>query len=301
MLQFLVNYAVPFNLVLLMLVAGTEVRRSEFFAFALSKAVFVGAVGPLLLLPVVALAIVYAINLHPVVAAGLVILALCPGGGISNTYCQLARCSVLLSALITAASAIVCLLTIPAWIVALPILGSLPHVLAPPPATTVLGQLFALLVIPLAVGALARELVPGWVDRSRKLLRSFSVGLVAAILATTVATVAYRFPELVRDIAVAAGLFIAFAMMLGTILAARLNNEERHVITIETGVRNIGLALSLGAMTMSTEDFAILATFLAGYLAAEIFLVMPFAFLIGRGQVSQSATVRPSTPPRPSD
>lgn len=292
MLHLLTTYAVPLNLVLLMLVAGTEIRRCHFAQQRILKPVVVGALGQLLLLPLIAIGIVYSMKLHPVVAAGVVILSLCPGGGISNTYCYIARCSVLISALITAAGTVFCLVTIPAWIFALSILPALEGPLAPIPAATVLGHLFAYLIVPLAIGAAARELAPETVERLTSALRKVSIGLVAAILATALASVASQIPELLIDVTMTAGLFIVAAMTVGAALGYTFTEEERHVITIESGVRNIGLALTLGALTMKSEDFPLLAAFLTGYLAIEIAILLPYAALVAR-RLGRIATARP--------
>jgi BASS family bile acid:Na+ symporter len=283
MLHVLAQYAVPLNLVLLMLVAGTEIRRSHLSNRDLAKPVFIAALGQLLLLPPLALAIIALIKPHPVVGAGLIILALSPGGGISNTYCYLARCSVLLSALMTAAGTVLCLLSIPLWLQTLPQLPGLEHRTAAVPAEFLLGHLFAFMIVPLLIGAIAREVAPQVVDRAGRVLRMLSLGLVALILATTLATVAPRIPEFIFDITTSAVLFIVLAMCLGAVLGRSFSKEERNVIIIESCVRNIAVALVIGTLVLRNEDFALLATFLAGYLAVEIAIMLPYAGLLARG------------------
>lgn len=117
MLQFLADLAVPGCLFLLMLIAGTEILHDDFLDLPNnSRSIIIGALCPLIVLPPVVLAISALVSPLPVVAAGLLLLSLSPNGGISNSYCYLARCNVLLSAAITAAGTLLCLVTIPIWL-----------------------------------------------------------------------------------------------------------------------------------------------------------------------------------------
>jgi BASS family bile acid:Na+ symporter len=293
MLHVLVTYAVPLNLVLLMIVAGTEIQRSAFSTYNPLKPVLVGSLGQLVFLPPIALAVISFVKPNEVVAAALVILALCPGGGISNAYCYLARCNVLLSALITAAGTLFCLFTIPIWFMALSYFPGVEHRVAAIPAGAVLGQLAAFMIAPLIIGATAKEMAPQFVERASLMLRTLSLGLVAFILAVALATVASQFVELFFDITITAVLFILAALLLGAALGRPFNTEVRYVIAIESCVRNIALALVLGSIVLKDDNFAVLATFLAGYLAAEIAIMLPFVALAARAKASHSITVRP--------
>lgn len=292
MLSALITYAVPLNLVLLMLAAGTDIQRSAFSNLNLVKPVLVGALGQLLLLPPIAIAIVSVVKCNEVVGAALVIIALCPGGGISNAYCYLARCNVLLSALITTVGTLCCLITIPVWFAALAYLPSFQNQLGAIPAMTVLGQLAAFMIAPLAIGAIAREVAPRFVGRASAMLRTLSLGLVAFILAVTLVTVASQNQELFFDIATTSVLFILLAFVLGAALGRPFTKEVQAVITIESCVRNIAVALVLGAVVMTNENFAVLVTFLAGYLAAEIAIILPYVAFVARRQAPLNSTVR---------
>lgn len=293
MLYFLITYAVPLNLVLLMLVAGTEIRRSDLYDLFNPKMVapiLTAAIGQLLLVPVVALVVISLLQPSPVVGAALMILSMCPGGGISNTYCYLAKCSVFLSASITTTANVFCLLTIPIWLEALSYL----HVEQPLAATSpgaILLPLAIFMIAPLSLGALAREKRPHLVEWAGNTLRVLSLSLVVCILAVATATVASEFRTNITDIASTAVLFILFAMALGALLGLPFGDDARHVITIESCVRNIPVALMLGTVILKTEDFPMMATFLSGYLAAEIVIMLGYAAWVARSRTA--SIVRP--------
>lgn len=278
MLQFLADTAVPACLFLLMLVAGTQVTRADVQRLSGNiRAVLLGSAGQLLVLPGIAFAISAALSPPPPVAAGLLLLSLSPGGGISNSYCYLARCNVLLSATITAAGTVLCLATIPAWLALLPNVPGLSVDLLDVPTATIFVQLLLLMVLPLAIGMRVRRAYPQKAANAEKMLRWLSIGVVALILVAAVATVRDELAGLLSDIGLSATLFIVAAMMVGWLLGHGLGSRDRPVLVIEAGVRNVGVALLLGGTMLATDAFGILASFITGYFVVEVIILMAYA------------------------
>jgi BASS family bile acid:Na+ symporter len=283
MLQFLVHYAIPANLLILMFIAGTEITVADFRELRRDPSpVFIGALGQLALLPVIALAIINAIEMNPTIALGILILSLCPGGGISNTYSYLARCNVLLSAMIASIGTVVSLATIPLWLRVLPSMPGV-HDLHSVPASTMIGQMLAYMVLPLGLGVLTRYRAASFIERGAPSLRRVSTLLIVIILAAALTTVGPRLAEYATEIATAAVLFILSAMLLGSILGLRMNHRDAPVLVIESGVRNVGVALLLGSAFLTNQDFALFASFLTGYFVVEILIMLTYAkFLASR-------------------
>ena len=281
-LQTLVDYVVPLNLWVLMFVAGTEIRIQDFQALRRDPSpTVIGAIGQLAFLPLVSLAIVNSIDLDPTIALGAIILSLCPGGGISNTYCYLARSNVLLSAMIAVVGTVASLLTIPLWLQVLPTIDGSPNFGALP-ALTIIGQLLVIMIVPLGVGMLARHSKPRLVERVAPTLRRTSTVLIVAILLSALATVGPDLKMFSFDIFLAATLFIVSAMLLGALLAARMTSRDRPVIVIESAVRNISVALILGGALLEQGSFGLFATFLTGYFLVEIVIMLTFATLLAK-------------------
>lgn len=278
MLPLLVNYAVPANLLILMFIAGTEITVADIRALKQHPSpVLTGAIGQLALLPFIALTIVNAIALHPTIGAGLLILSLCPGGGISNTYAYLARCNVFLSAMIAAVGTLMSFATIPIWLQALP---SIPGVqdLQVIPASKIIGQLLTFMVLPLGLGMLARYLAPLFIERIAPNFRRFSTVLIFIILFAALTAVGPDLAAFALEITVTATVFILGAMLLGALLGYRMGHRDAPVLVIESGVRNVGVALMLGGSAMlGSQDFAMLAGFLTGYFVIEIVIMLTYA------------------------
>ncbi|EFA70058.1 sodium symporter [Cylindrospermopsis raciborskii CS-505] len=79
------------------------------------KAVGIGLISQLLVLPLIGLAIAKLVPMEPAIATGLMILALCPGGVSSNLVTFLAMGDVALSVTLTALSSLITVFTIFQW------------------------------------------------------------------------------------------------------------------------------------------------------------------------------------------
>ncbi|QNP30876.1 bile acid:sodium symporter family protein [Cylindrospermopsis curvispora] len=77
------------------------------------KAVAIGLISQLFILPLIGLAIAKLVPMQPAIATGLMILALCPGGVSSNLVTFLAMGDVALSVTLTALSSLITVFTIP--------------------------------------------------------------------------------------------------------------------------------------------------------------------------------------------
>jgi BASS family bile acid:Na+ symporter len=281
-LQFLVDYGVPANLLILMFVAGTEIRLVDFLALRRDPLpAVIGALGQLALLPPLALLIVNILPLHPTIALGTLVLSLCPGGGISNTYSYLARCNVLLSAMITTIGTLASLITIPLWLGALPAMPGVRDLPAVP-AMTIIGQLLAFMVLPLGLGVLMRHRNEELIARVSPTLRRISTAMILIILIAAIATVGRTLAGFAHEIALSATLFILSAMMLGSMLAIRMSRRDGPVVVIESGVRNVAVALILGSALLPPDGFALFASFVSGYFVVEIIIMLTYAALLAR-------------------
>ncbi|MCL4809899.1 MAG: bile acid:sodium symporter family protein, partial [Thermoanaerobaculia bacterium] len=92
------DVAIPACAVLLMTVVGLDVSRAELRrVLSRPRLLVAGLVGPLVLLPPIALFVLRLVPVPSEIAAGMLLLAVCPGGGISNVYSDLARAATALS------------------------------------------------------------------------------------------------------------------------------------------------------------------------------------------------------------
>ena len=209
------------------------------------RALVVGLVGQLLLLPAIAAAFFYAYPAPPSIKAGAFIMAAVPGGVVSNMATFWGRGRLPLSIVLTACSTVVGVVTIPLWAnVGLAALGDAS--VAELGAAQLAARSFMILVVPLAVGITIGGWKPELAQRIEGPTRRAMFVLLAGVVGLYLA-VRWRFILAAFSPAVLVGalLFNAGAVLGGWSLAhgARLDRAQSFTVGIEVGVQNITMAL----------------------------------------------------------
>ena len=222
------------------------------------RSVAVGLVGQLVLLPAATVLLVALLRswLTPGVAMGMVLVACCPGGNVSNFMVHLARGNTALSVSLTALTTAGAVLFTPlnfavwGWVVTRAVLPAAesPFLRSLEVDPLAVGQTVLLLLgVPLALGMLAARFLPSVAARLEAPIRFLSVGLFAAIVAVAfgknldafLAHIVFLFPVVLLHNGLALGTGWAWARAGG--LAAR----ERRTVSVEVGIQNSGLGLVL--------------------------------------------------------
>ena len=102
------------SLAIIMLGMGLSLVVEDFKRiFFQPKAIVIGLINQLILLPIIAFGLTSVFSLKPEIAVGLMILSACPGGPTSNLISHLAKADIALSVTLTAFSSFITILTIP--------------------------------------------------------------------------------------------------------------------------------------------------------------------------------------------
>ena len=161
----LIDISVPVLTFVLLAGVGLDLTVDDFRRVRRQPALMLaGLVGPLFLLPPIAVGLAWAFQPTPEVTAGLLLVAACPIGGISNTYSYMARASTALSVALTGLSCLLCGLTVPAVGRFLEMVTTQPLNLTVP-IPTLITQLLLMFSLPVALGMWARR---RWADRARR-------------------------------------------------------------------------------------------------------------------------------------
>ena len=149
-------------LILLMFLLGIDISRKAFADIAHNpKAVLLGMVGQLIILPVIAFSVAWILKLPPVYFMGLVLVACCPGGSSSNVFSMLAKGDVALSVTLTALSSIITLFTLPVimeFVTAA--VSDMSGASIELPVGKLLAQNIVLLFVPLSAGSMFKHVCP---------------------------------------------------------------------------------------------------------------------------------------------
>ncbi|MCP4447685.1 MAG: bile acid:sodium symporter family protein [Myxococcales bacterium] len=242
----LTKVVLPLALFVIMLGMGLALSTGDFKRVSKNpKAFLVGLWAQMLLLPAIGFAIATALSLPPMLAVGLMILALCPGGTTSNLYAYLAKGDLALSISLTAVASLIAPFS-------LPIIGSwaLHHFMGDSIAVSLpLGktiiQLIAITVLPVGIGMLVRAKAAGFADRAEKPVRIASVVFLVAVIAGIIRGAWSELPDFFADAGLAALLLNLGTMATGFALAklARLSRPQSITIGLEVGLQNGTTAL----------------------------------------------------------
>ena len=110
-----IDISIPILVFFTMIVVGLDLTI-DYFGRVMRKprAVVIGTLGQFVLLPLVAILLIYTLKPKPNILSGILLIAACPGGAISNFYVYLARSNTALSVTLTAVSCILAAITMPA-------------------------------------------------------------------------------------------------------------------------------------------------------------------------------------------
>lgn len=214
------------------------------------RAFATGMVSQFIALPALTFLLILVLEPRPSIALGLILVAACPGGNISNFLSHRAQGNLALSVSMTAFSTAVCPLLTPLNIAFWGSLyGPTREILRQTAIdpVSVLTTVLLLLVLPMTLGMLVNARWPDLAQRLRKPLRWLSMLIFLAFIVAALAANWGFFLGYVGQVAGLVFLHNGLALLAGFVLATlmRLPDADRRAITIETGIQNSGLGLIL--------------------------------------------------------
>ena len=295
MLKAVVDVGVPVLVVFAMVVVGAGLTAADFRRVARRPGpVLVAIVGQAVLLPGLGWLLASGLGLQPAVAAGVALVAACPGGAMASVYTQLARGDVALSVTLTAVSCLAAGFTMPA---ALAVVqgGDLHSREFSVPPGVLGGQLLVLLVLPVLGGMGFRHRWPGAAERHGRSLLRLGVAALLALLGIVIVEEAARFADAFTEIASAAGLLtvLAFGAGWATGWACGCRAGGRLAVGMAFAVRNVGIATAVAVTAFGRVEFAVFAT---AYFLAQVPILLTAAVVFrstGAVDVNISGGARP--------
>lgn len=214
------------------------------------KILFVGLLSQFILLPFLTFILIYIIKPYPSFALGMMMIAACPGGNVSNFFSKMAKGNTALSVSLTAFATLICLVMTP---LNLQLWGSLYE-----PTNIILKsvslnpfELFKLVLlilgIPIILGMIVNHYHHEMAKKINKLLRPFSIFFFILLIVVALydnADIFKNYIHLVLFLVIFHNIY-AFAIGYVTAKSFKLNNKDCKTISMETGIQNSGLGLLL--------------------------------------------------------
>lgn len=238
-------------LIVLMFLLGIDLDRTAFAGVRRQpKAVLLGMLGQLVLLPIIAFGVAWALNLPPVYFMGLVLVACCPGGSSSNVFSMLAKGDVALSVTLTALSCIITLFTLPVIMEFVTrFVSDMSEVQITLPVGKLLVQNIVLLFVPLIAGSIFRHFLPTAAARVGRVLGKAAF---PALMTLALLFFLQYSNEIVDNFAIlglSAALLILLAMACSSALSrlGGFGSAVRRTIVIEVGMQNAAQAIAIAS------------------------------------------------------
>ncbi|MDM0045274.1 bile acid:sodium symporter family protein [Variovorax dokdonensis] len=248
----------PASLVLLNAVLGflmfgiaLDTRVSDFRRVArMPLAMGVGIAAQFLVLPAVTFCLTLLLKPAPSIALGMILVACCPPGNVSNILTHRAGGNVALSVSMTAVSNLLSIFIMPLnfafWGGIHPTASGLLQTIALDPVEMV-GHIVAIIGLPFVVGVALAHRFPRMTERVKKPVRLLSFLCLIGFIVGAVAGNWRYFLEYVGLVLLAVALHDALAFGTGYACASalRLAEFDRRAVSFEVGIRNAGLGLVL--------------------------------------------------------
>lgn len=208
----------------------------------------IGLVSQLLLLPILTLLLIFIIKPHPFIALGMLLVAACPGGNVSNYAVHLAKGNIGLSVILTATSTLLCSFTTPILFK----IGTYflakennEHFQIDP--WSMILSIVTLLLIPSLLGMSINNFFPKFTEKILKPVKILSFVIFISFIVFAVMGNLENIKQYIHIVFFIVIIHNSLGLCIGYFFPRFLkcNKEDSRCISIETGIQNSGLALVL--------------------------------------------------------
>ena len=214
------------------------------------KSLLVGLLSQFIVLPVVTFVMLLIAQPRPSIALGLIVVAACPGGNISNFITHRAGGNSALSVSMTAIATVGAIILTP---VNIALWGNLYEPTREILRSTSIDPLQVaitvglMLVLPLVLGITLNVMRPDLTSKINRPLQWLSMAIFTAFIALALGANWDFFLQFVGAVFALVFIHNALALLSGYLTASifRLSAFDRRAVTIETGIQNSGLGLVL--------------------------------------------------------
>lgn len=236
---------------LVMFGVALDLKLADFKAvLTMPRPVLIGLAGQFILLPAFTFLLILVIQPAPSIALGMMLVAACPGGNISNFLTHYAKGNTALSITMTAISTAVAIVMTPLnlslWGGLNPETAKILRVVALDPLDMLLA-VFLLLGLPMIAGMWTGHRFPQFVNRAHKPVKIFSIVVFGVFVLGALAANWRYFLDFVGFVVFAVFLHNALALSTGYFAArfSGLPERDRRAVAIEVGIQNSALGLIL--------------------------------------------------------
>lgn len=290
----LTTIGLPVALGIIMLGLGLSLTLADFArVLKQPKAVIIALLCQLLLLPAICFGLVLAFQLPPILAVGMMMLAASPGGTTANLYSHLFRGDIALNISLTAVNSVIAVIT-------LPLITNF-AIAYFQPFDDRLGlqwskalEVFAIVLLPVALGMLIRRFWPRFATGMDKPVRIASVVILIVVIVGAVVSNWALLISNFTQLALITVLFCVISLTIGFLVPRWLQVGRRQAIatSFEIGIHNATLAIVIAQSVLGSVELSLPA---AVYGVLMFFIAFGFGFLIRDRTAAEEAAPASTT------
>ena len=252
-------FFLPVILAFMMMGLGLELTVKDFLRVGrYPKAIFLALFCQLVILTSIAFFICVVLDLEPLLAVGLMLLAASPGGPTANLLSFLFKGDVALNLTLTAINSVITTFTLP-FIVNLSMLYFLGESQSITMPVEKIIQVFLIILVPVGLGMLIRSIVPKIALQLNRPMRLFSVIFLVALFSYALYRERFNVTEYFAEIGVAIALFCFISFLVGYLVPhlSGISDRQARACTFEVGIHNTSIALTIALSVLSNTTIAI--------------------------------------------
>jgi BASS family bile acid:Na+ symporter len=249
----------PLALAIIMLGLGLSLRINDFKRVVkYPKAMLIGLVSQMLILPLLCFFIARIFGLSPELAVGLMLLAASPGGPTANLYSHLSRGDVALNVTLTAVNSLLTLFTLP-LIVNIAINYFMESGQVIPMQFKKVVEVFAIVLIPVSIGMVVKSKFPALSAKLSKPVKILSAVFLVIVIGGVIYQARENIVSYFRMVGIAALVFNILSIGVGYFVPRFLKLEQKQAIAIgmEIGIHNGTLAIFIALSVIGNSAMSI--------------------------------------------
>ena len=274
----IVTTIAPFALALIMFGLGLGLTTMDFKRVLNNpKDFFVGFFSQLILLPIVALGLVFLLNLPTTIAVGLMIIAAAPGGVTSNILTKFANGDVALSVTLTAVTSLVSILSVPFVVInSANIIGV--SISSDISIANVALKMALVVTVPVLFGMIIRKLFTNFILSKVNLIDKLSGILFIIVFAAIYIEERNNILDYILQSGLAVLILNIVMMTLAFLIAKKYASgiSQQKCIAIEGGLQNGTVAVFVATLIFDDVAFVVptAAYALIQYLTGFLFIAL---------------------------
>ena len=289
----IITIFLPLALAIIMIGLGLELTLKDFARVTQHpKAVLIALFCQLVILVSIAFVICKVLALSPYLAVGLMLLASSPGGSTANLFSYLFKGDLALNITLTAINSVIAAFTLP-----LIMNFSIQYFMNDGQQISLqlskIIQVFAIILIPVAIGMSLRHYAPQFTEKLHKPLRIFAVSFLIFIIVGAIFKEREYILSYLTQVGLATIIFCLCSLVIGYFVPRLLgiNSAQARACAFEIGIHNSTLAMTIALTIMQNTAIAMPAAIYSIFM--YIFAAI-FGFLITRNVPSEVSTPKAS-------